>query len=49
MGVEALVAHNARGAIIDIYTSWEWPALCEAVSCLKVDPDRLPGRICDIF
>ena len=26
----------------------EWPALCEAVSCLKVDPDRLPGRIYDI-
>jgi hypothetical protein len=33
---------------IDIYTAWEWPALCEAVSCLKVDPDRLPARIYDI-
>jgi integrase len=42
------ITHNARGAIIDIYTSWEWPALCEAVSCLKVDPDRLPARIYDI-
>ena len=42
------ITHNARGAIIDIYTSWEWPALCEAVSCLKVDPDQLPGRIYDI-
>jgi len=42
------ITHNARGAIIDVYTSWEWPALCEAVSCLKVDPDRLPGRIYDI-
>ena len=49
MGVEALVAHNARGAILDVYTAWEWPALCEAVSRLKVDPDRLPGRICNIF
>jgi len=37
-----------RGAIIDVYTAWEWPALCEAVSCLKVDPERLPGRIHDI-
>ena len=42
------ITHNARGAIIDVYTSWEWPALCEAVSCLKVDPERLPGRIHDI-
>jgi hypothetical protein len=42
------VTHNVRGAIIDVYTAWEWPALCEAVSCLKVDPDRLPGRIYDI-
>ena len=42
------ITHNARGAIIDVYTAWEWPALCEAVSCLKVDPNRLPGRIYDI-
>jgi hypothetical protein len=42
------ITHNARGAIIDVYTAWEWPALCEAVSCLKVDPERLPGRIYDI-
>jgi hypothetical protein len=42
------ITHNARGSIIDVYTAWEWPALCEAVSCLKVDPDRLPGRIYDI-
>jgi len=42
------ITHNARGAIIDVYTAWEWPALCEAVSCLKVDPDRLSGRIYDI-
>ncbi|MBW2718290.1 MAG: hypothetical protein JRD94_06960 [Deltaproteobacteria bacterium] len=42
------ITHNARGGIIDVYTTWEWPALCEAVSCLKVDPDLLPGRIYDI-
>jgi len=42
------ITHNARGAIIDVYTAWEWPALCEAVSCLEVDPERLPGRIYDI-
>jgi len=42
------ITHSAGGAIIDVYTAWEWPALCEAVSCLKVDPERLPGRIYDI-
>jgi hypothetical protein len=42
------ITHNARGAIIDVYTAWEWPALCEVVSCLRVDPERLPGRIYDI-
>ncbi len=29
--------HNRRGEIIDVYTSFEWPTLCRAVSCLKVD------------
>jgi len=42
------ITHNARGGIIDIYTAWEWPALCEAVTSLSVDPDALPGRIYDI-
>ena len=42
------ITHNARGGIIDVYTAWEWPALCEAVTCLSVDPDALPGRIYDI-
>lgn len=27
------ITHNARGTMIDVYTSWEWPALCEAVKC----------------
>jgi hypothetical protein len=42
------IAHNARGAIIDVYTAWEWFALCEAVSCLKVEPELPPGRIYDL-
>jgi integrase len=42
------ITHNARGAIIDVYTAWEWPARCAAVSWLRVDPERLPGRIYDI-
>jgi hypothetical protein len=46
--VGSFSTHNARGGIIHIYTTWEWPALCETVSCLKVDPDLLPGRIYDI-
>ena len=32
--------HNRRGEIIDVYTSFEWPTLCRAVSCLKVDLER---------
>jgi integrase len=32
------VTHNSSGDIIDVYTDADgiWPALCEAVSCLKV-------------
>lgn len=31
------VTHNAKGDIIDVYTSAEvWPAMCEAVRCLRV-------------
>ena len=25
------ITHNAAGTIIDVYTSWQWPALCEAI------------------
>ena len=39
---------RGSGAAIDFYTAWEWPALREVVSCQKVDPDRLPARICNI-
>ncbi|MGB5811633.1 MAG: site-specific integrase [Polyangiales bacterium] len=28
--------HNRRGEIIDVYTSFEWPTLCDAVRCLNV-------------
>jgi len=28
--------HNRRGEIIDVYTSFEWPTLCDAVRCLDV-------------
>ncbi len=35
------------GALIDVYTAWEWPALREAVSRLKVDPAPLSERIYD--
>ncbi len=34
------VTHNARGEIVDAYTSFEWAALCEAVSALQVDLRR---------
>jgi integrase len=31
------ITHNARGDIVDVYTSAEvWPALCRAVQCLSV-------------
>jgi hypothetical protein len=41
---------NTRRGTIDVYGTREWPALCEAVRCLKGDPDPLafwalaPGR-----
>ena len=25
------VTHNARGAMLDVYTSYEWPTVCRAV------------------
>lgn len=36
------VTHNASGSIIDDYTTWEWFALCQAVSVfdVSVDPNR---------
>ena len=36
------VTHNASGDILDVYTDADgiWPALCEAVLCLKVQWPR---------
>lgn len=34
------VTHNARGTVLDGYTSPEWTALCEAVSCLRIELRR---------
>jgi len=25
------ITHNARGEIVDLYSTWQWPTLCEAV------------------
>jgi hypothetical protein len=30
------VTHGPSGAVFDAYTTLPWPALCEAVGCLKV-------------
>lgn len=34
------VTHNAKGDVLDGYTDWEWTAMCEAVSCLRIDAGR---------
>ena len=28
------ITHNAAGKIVDLYTTWEWPTLCEVMRCL---------------
>lgn len=35
--VLSVVTHGPSGDIIDLYTSWPWAALCEAVSSLRID------------
>ena len=32
-----LMTHNAKGEVIDAYTSWEWSTLCDEISKLDVD------------
>jgi hypothetical protein len=32
-----LMAHNAKGEVIDAYTSWEWSTLCAEIAKLEVD------------
>ena len=31
------ITHNAKGEVIDAYTSWEWSTLCDEISKLEVD------------
>jgi len=31
------MTHNAKGEVIDAYTSWEWSTLCDEVTKLEVD------------
>jgi len=35
--VVELMTHNAKGEVIDAYTSWEWSTLCGEVSKLEVE------------
>ena len=32
-----LMTHNAKGEVIDAYTSWEWSTLCDEITKLEVD------------
>jgi len=32
-----LMTHNAKGEVVDAYTSWEWSTLCDEISKLEVD------------
>jgi hypothetical protein len=38
--VRERITHNRRGEIIHVYTSFEWPTLCRAVTRLKVNLER---------
>ncbi len=31
------ITHNAKGDIVDAYTTWDWKPLCEAVTCLDIE------------
>ncbi|NND28157.1 MAG: hypothetical protein HKN97_06190, partial [Myxococcales bacterium] len=35
--VVELMTHNAKGEVIDAYTSWEWSTLCGELAKLEVD------------
>ena len=35
--VVELMTHNAKGEVIDAYTSWEWSTLCEEITKLQVE------------
>ena len=38
--VVELMTHNAKGEVIDAYTSWEWSTLCEEITKLEVELHR---------
>jgi hypothetical protein len=31
------MTHNAKGEVIDAYTSWEWSTLCDEIGKLEAD------------
>ena len=34
-----MIVDNSAGRIVDLYTTWQWPTLCEVVECLPAaDP-----------
>jgi integrase len=35
--VVELMTHNAKGEVIDAYTSWEWSTLCDEITKLEID------------
>ena len=46
--VVELMTHNAKGEVIDAYTSWEWSTLCGELSqaagrSQPSEPDRFAG------
>jgi integrase len=38
------VSHGAKGDILDQYTTFDWPTLCDAVLCLSLEPKPLTTR-----
>jgi len=31
------ITHDGTGDVFDGYTTWDWPTLCRAISCLRID------------
>ena len=38
-------SHDAKGDQFDLYTSWSWAALCEAMSAIRIERPRTPGKV----
>ncbi len=34
------VTHDRAGSIVDVYTTWPWATLCEAVACIDIEAPR---------